>query len=268
MSGVPERYAKQVLDKWNPQPIEGCYNILMLHQSIEPYVYSPLEPPSLNLSNLPKGFDLIIDGHIHTHGLRDIDGTTLLMPGSTIVTQLKEEESRTPKGFYQLDVSERKFTFVELKRIRRFFFREIVLDEDKTIGELVDEEMDSILTKTFEKKPLVRIRIVGKKSTMIDRELKEKEKEYRERAILSFLKRVETPEVMEKLEILKKMREERISLEEMGMRLLHENLKNMKFKGEFNPTDIFRLLSEGEVERAFNILTQEQKTLRYFGDTV
>ncbi|MEM3405988.1 MAG: DNA repair exonuclease, partial [Candidatus Pacearchaeota archaeon] len=67
MSGVPERYAKSVLMSWNPKPIENAINIFMFHQSIEPYIYSPLEPPTLKPEDLPDGFDLYVLGHLHWH---------------------------------------------------------------------------------------------------------------------------------------------------------------------------------------------------------
>ncbi|MFZ3077339.1 MAG: DNA repair exonuclease, partial [Candidatus Aenigmatarchaeota archaeon] len=65
MSGVPERFAKEILQQWNPKPVENAVNILMIHQSIEPYIYSPLEPIMLKLEDLPDGFDLYVLGHIH-----------------------------------------------------------------------------------------------------------------------------------------------------------------------------------------------------------
>jgi len=268
MSGVPERYAKQVLDQWNPQPVKGCYNILMLHQSIEPYVYSPLEPPTLTVSNLPRGFDLIINGHIHTHELTKINGTTLLMPGSTIVTQLKEEEAKAPKGFYKLELPEKKFNFIKLENNRKFFLKEIILDEKQLVSEQIEKELKKILKEKFKKKPLIKLKIIGKKTEIIDKELKEIEKKYEEKAVLRFSKQLESPEITEKLELLKKMREETMSLEEMGMQLLHENLEELNFKKEFNPEDLFKLLSDGQVERAFNIITQRQKTLKQiFGES-
>ena len=36
---------------------------MMLHNSIIPYIYSPLEPPSMKIEDLPKGFDLYVLGH-------------------------------------------------------------------------------------------------------------------------------------------------------------------------------------------------------------
>jgi len=138
MSGVPERYAKQIMDKWDPKPIESCYNILIFHQSIEPYVYSPLEPPTLNKSNLPKGFDLIVDGHIHTGDLTNVDSTKLLLPGSTLVTQLKKEEAEKPKGFYQIEIGqETKINFIELENNRKFFYKELELKPNVTVRDQI-----------------------------------------------------------------------------------------------------------------------------------
>jgi len=126
MSGVPERFAKDVLYSWNPKPVPNCFNILILHQSIESYVYSPLEPPTLDLSNLPKGFDLIVDGHIHGHSIEKIDDSVLVIPGSTIVTQLEKNEAETEKGFVKVELNEKpKIDFIPLERNRKFFYEEI-----------------------------------------------------------------------------------------------------------------------------------------------
>lgn len=263
MSGVPERYAKEVLDRWNPRPIEGYYNILMLHQNIEPYIYSPLEPPTLNISDLSRNFDLIINGHIHTHDLIKVDDGFLMHPGSTIVTQMREEESKVPKGFYQLELPKGEFKFIELENNRKFFFREIIVDETERLIDRIEAEIDEILEGKFKQKkePLIKFKILGKKTDIIDRELKEIKKEYEGKAILKFSKQLESSEIAKKLELLKKMRTEKMSLEEIGMKLLHDNLKNMDFKNHFDFEILFKLLSDGQVDRALNMLTKEQKTL-------
>ena len=262
MSGVPERYAKQVLDKWNPQPIEDCYNILMLHQSIEPYVYSPLEPPSLNLSNLPKGFNLIIDGHIHTHDLTKINDTTLLLPGSTIVTQLKKEESETPKGLYKVEIGkETKFNFVPLENNRKFFYEEIELKPDVTVRDQIEEKITRILTEDFKKLPIIRLKILGKETTVVDKELREIEKKHTDKAIIYFAKELESVEMTKKLELLRNLRERKLSVEEMGLQILKKNLEDLKFSSAFDSENMFKLLSEGDTEMAFDILTDQQKTL-------
>jgi len=262
MSGVPERYAKQILDKWNPQPVEGCYNILMLHQSIDPYVYSPLEPPSLNLANLPKGFDLIIDGHIHTHDLTNISDATLLLPGSTIVTQLKKEESETPKGFYKFDLEkETKFNFIPLENNRKFFYEEIELKPEVTVRDQLEEKITKILNEEFKKPPIVRLKILCKETNIVDKELREIEKKHSDKAIIYFAKELESVEMSKKVELLRNLRERKLSVEEMGLQILKKNLEDLKFSSAFDSESMFKLLSEGDTEMAFDILTGQQKTL-------
>jgi DNA repair exonuclease SbcCD nuclease subunit len=262
MSGVPERYAKQVLDRWDPKPIEGCYNILMLHQSIEPYVYSPLEPPTLNISNLPNGFDLIVGGHIHTREQTKINDTILLMPGSTLVTQLKAEEAEIPKGFYRVEVGEEiEINFVPLENNRKFFYEEIELKPEIPMRDQVEGVLTRILSREFKKLPMIKIKISGEESGVIDKELREIEKKYSEKAIIYFSKELESPEMTRKIELLRNLRERKLSVEEMGLQILKKNLEELKFASTFDAESLFKLLSDGKTERAFDILSGEQKTL-------
>ena len=162
MSSVPETLAKDVLEAWNPVPEEGCFNILVLHQNIDPYVYSPIEPPSLSLSSLPKGFDVIVDGHVHSTIQEKLGETTFLIPGSTIITQLEKKEAGSQKGFYKLYVErgEMKLEFIPIPS-RRFFYEEVVVDNGM---EKVEKKIEEILSQKFEKKPLIRIKIIGKET--------------------------------------------------------------------------------------------------------
>ena len=265
MSGVPERYAKQVMDKWNPKPIEGCYNILMFHQSIEPYVYSPLEPPTLNLTNLPKGFDLIVDGHIHTRKLTKIDGTQLLLPGSTIVTQLKKEEAEVAKGFYQLELGEKvKINFIPLENNRKFFYKELELKPDTTIRDQIEGILNEVLKEKFKKNPVIKIKIFGKETGIIEKELREIEKKFYDKAIIYFQKELKSEEISKKIELLRNLRQKKLSIEETGLQILKKNLDELKFTSSFDSETLFRLLSKGETEMALNILIGKQKILSTF----
>lgn len=262
MSGVPERYAKQVMDKWDPKPVDEYYNILILHQSIEPFIYSPLEPPTLNLANLPKDFDLIINGHIHTRGRTKIDDTTLLLPGGTIVTQLKKEESEVSKGLYQIRIDkETNINFIPLENNRKFFYEEIKLKPDLTMRDQIEEVLTKKLSQDFKKIPIIKLKIFGKESGSIGKDLREIQKKYSEKAIIYFSRELESPEITRKIELLRSLREKKLSIEEMGLQILRKNLENLNFSSTFDGESIFRLLSEGETEKAFSILSGQQKTL-------
>jgi DNA repair exonuclease SbcCD nuclease subunit len=260
MSGVPERFAKDLLKQWNPQPLKDCFNILLLHQSIEPYVYSPLEPPSISVSDLPKGFDLIIDGHVHQHNEDKINGTTLLFPGSTLVTQFEKAESEAEKGIYFIDLGEKmKIEFVPLEKNRKFFYEEVQLSE-KTKDE-IEKKIEEILKKNFAKPPIIRLRIYGKGIEISDQELRNIEKKFYGRAIIIFAKDFESPEIAKKTEFLRALREKKLSVEDMGMEIFRKNLEELGFSSSFDFEHVFRMLSEGEIEKALKILLEEQKTL-------
>ena len=263
MPSVSERNAYEVLSKWNPQPIPDCVNILLLHQNIEPYVYSPLEPPSLNHSNLPKGFDLIINGHIHGKIEENINGTKFIIPGSLTITQFQKSEADSEKYFLTVNIGNGKeisTEFVPLEKSRKFFYEEIKVDGD--VKEEVEKKINEIFSiRELSKPPVIRLKIIGKETEVIDQELRELEKKYNGKAILIFAKELESPEITEKIEFLKNLREQKLSTEEVGLNILKKNLDEFQFEPMFDFEDFFRILSEGEVDNAFNILIGEQKTL-------
>ncbi|MEM7818707.1 MAG: DNA repair exonuclease [Candidatus Aenigmatarchaeota archaeon] len=260
MSGVPERFAKEVLNLWNPKPLENCFNILLLHQNISPYVYSLLEPPSLSVSNLPKGFDVIIDGHVHSSAQEKVNNTLLLFPGSTIVTQYEKNEALSEKGFFKIEIDEKiKVTFEKLEKIRKFFYEEINLEGGGR--EKIESLIKKILDKNFLKKPLIRIKVIGKETEISDQELREIEKKFSEKAVIILVKELETKEVERKIEFLRDLREQRLSVEEIGLNILRKNLEELGFSFTYDFEKFFSILSEGEIEKAFNILIGEQLTL-------
>ena len=265
MSSVPERSAYEILSKWNPQPLPDCVNILLLHQNIEPYVYSPLEIPSLNHSNLPKGFDLIINGHIHGKVEESINGTKFIIPGSLTITQFQRGEAGDEKYFVTVNIGNGKeisSEFVPLEKSRKFFYEEIKVDGD--VREQIEKKINDIFyTREFLKPPVIRLKITGKETEVIDQELRDLEKRYEGKAILIFAKDLESPEITEKIEFLKNLREHKLSTEEVGLSILKKNLDEFQFEPVFDFEDFFRILSEGEVDNAFNILIGEQKTLAH-----
>jgi len=261
MSGVPERFAKDVLYQWGPKPIEGCFNILMLHQSIEPFIYSPLDPPTLNLSNLPKGFDLIVDGHLHLAGQEKANNTLILFPGSTITTQLGQNESEAEKGFYQVEFDkELKINFIPLKGNRKFFYDEIKI-EAGLLRDQVESKINGILNQNFSKKPIIKLRISGDETEVLNQELRDIERKYSGQAIINFAKELDTPGIAKKIEFLRNLREQNLSVEEIGSQILKKSLEELKFDSGFDFEQAFNLLSDSQTERFFNILIGDQGTL-------
>ena len=260
LSHVPERFAKDVLDKWNPRPIEGCFNILLIHQNIDPYVYSPLEQPTLNISNLPKGFDLIVDGHIHVSTQEKIDSTIFLIPGSTVTTQFQASEAQNPKGFFKIDTKLKKVEFVEINA-RKFFYETIELSREQNAREIIERKIREKIFENFSRQPIVKIRITGN-AMISEKDLRDLERKYQDSCILLFTKSLETAELTQKLEFLRSLKESRTSLQEIGLNILKKSLDELNFKNSFDFVDIFNLLADEEVDTALNILLGQQKTLR------
>ena len=259
MSGMPERQAADVLKQWNPKPVEGCYNILMLHQSIDPFIYSPLEPPTITLDNLPIGFDLIINGHIHGHTEEVVGNARLIIPGSTVTTQLERNEAETEKGIYKIDSKNKTIAFIPLKKGRRFFYEELKLSDDarKKIESLINK----ILEEKFAKPPIIKIKIFGKDVDISEQDLRAVEKKYADKAILVIAKELESQEMTDRIEFMQNLREQKLSVEEIGLQILKKNLENMYFEQSFDFENAFGMLSEGEVDKMFEILIGRQKTL-------
>jgi DNA repair exonuclease SbcCD nuclease subunit len=231
MSGVPDQYAESVLKNWNPKPFEGCFNILILHQSISEFLYAP---HTLDLKALPKGFDLYVDGHVHEARKAEYSGRPFLLTGSLIPTQLREESAR-PKGFWTFETSTGGTSWVPLDNQRKVYYRAFESPDFETI----ERELKKILGEEQSKKPIVRINMKGKVKDTLTNEI---ESRFGGKAILSFRKETRREEIPART-----MEEHKLSVEEMGRKFLLENLEKSGLDPEFFE-DVFDLLAEGRTE--------------------
>jgi DNA repair exonuclease SbcCD nuclease subunit len=264
MSNVPERYARDVFNTWNPKPVEGATNILMLHQSLGQYVYSDEEHPTLDVADLPPGFDLYICGHVHYHEESEIHGRPLLFPGSTVRTQLIPIEAERAKGFYMLDMGEElSYEFVELRSIRDFFYEERIFD-GASIGELKNwirsrvQELLEEPRRNSDKAPLIRFRLRGSLSKDASRsefDTETLEEEFQEKAIVKISKReLVSPGLEEKVRLLRELRERRMSVEDMAMELLDSNLEEVGYNQVLDARALYGLLVEGRIDEALDVV--------------
>jgi len=240
MSYVPDKYAIDVLREWSPKPLEGYYNILILHQNIFPFMYSELEEVSLKLEDLPKGFDLVVNGHVHYRVEKRFDNFTFIIPGSLIPTQLNKKEAEIKKGCYILDLEKKELLFREVE-VRRFFYEEV-----ESLAEL-EEKLSRILeiSEKDGEKPIVKIVVKGIRSF----DLNLIEQRYREKVILHFKKEFERRIEKTHKEICQK----RVSIEERIKEILNRNISLKKI-------DIFEFidaLSQENFELVEGLLRKE-----------
>lgn len=260
MSSVPERHAKSVLSTWNPKPIQGAFNILMLHQAVGQFVFSSEEFPTIDLPDLPKGFDLYICGHIHYHSETKAHGKPLLFPGSTERTQLLQIEAEVPKGFYMLDIGAGfSHEFAELKGIRDFYYEEMNFDGVSVpkLNETVKRKIEELLEKPRRnpnKPPLIRLRLRGtlaKDASRTDFDHESISQEFADRALVAISKDdLIAPGLEEKVRFLRELREHRLPVDEMAMQLLESNLKDVDYNQMFDARTIYELLVEGREDEA------------------
>lgn len=193
MSGVPEKYAPQVLEQFDPEPVEDAFNILVVHQSIEGFVYTG-EGEHLTLEDFPDGFDLIVDGHIHWYNIdrfgdaessgeesapssnrseNAAEDKPLVFPGSTVTTQMRKIEAEKEKGFLRLDTTENTLDFVPLETPRDVHYIELEVDGEEW-SDIKQEAVERLEEVAGDDKPLVNLKINGKTSGRVNpRELKQ-----------------------------------------------------------------------------------------------
>ena len=132
------------------------HKILVLHQGITEVNQFAGE---LNSSDLPKNFTYYAMGHLHDKSVKQFDqlGGPLAYPGSTEMTT-SEGIKETEKGFFEVDISsqEAKPNWIKLDTRPQF--------STKIESEDLDASISKILEKisTFDKKPVVEIKIIGK----------------------------------------------------------------------------------------------------------
>ena len=253
MSGVPERYAKDCLLKWNPKPVPGAINILVFHQSIEPYIYSPLEPPALKLEDLPAGFDLFVLGHMHWHDHKLLRGSQLLLTGSLIPTSLHKHEAAQKKGFWTFDGT--TISFAPLKYQRKVYWENF--EYTPNLEQTISSKLNSILSQGHELKPIIFLRLRGKiPKGQPYPSLTEIQEKFGKKAILKINSRLESEEFEALPGLLKLLRQSSLSPEEMGLKILQENLDKARCTIKIN--EIFDLLVDGQIDTTFNALTKTE----------
>ena len=131
------------------------HKILVLHQGITEVNKFAGE---LNSSDLPKNFTYYAMGHLHERELKKFSnlGGPLAYPGSIELTS-SEGIKETQKGFYEVDISssEAKPTWIKIDTRPQLSVKTYYKNLKKEV-DLLSEKL-----KTFEKKPVIEIKIHG-----------------------------------------------------------------------------------------------------------
>ncbi len=252
LGSVPEEYGKVALDEAVKKfvPDNTAFKILVLHQSIRELIPQAKEDVGVeDLEDLP--FDLIINGHIHRHHV--LMGGKLLVPGSTVITQLKKDEVG-PKGYLIYDTIERAYEFVPIK-CRQFFFEELEFNEASLsdIRNAVAAKIEEF--RKSNENAVIRIKITGTlKSGLNPSDLDLPADDVQIDNMLS------TESLKANMEKIRQLREEKLSVREMASIELREKTKGVTM---FNTMELFDRLMQGTEEAIEYLRTtwpQESKT--------
>jgi len=233
-----------------------------LHQSFKEFLpFDDDMVATLSLSDLPQGFDLIINGHLHWFSDTREKGVRLLIPGSTIVTQMKKLEAEKRKGFVIYDSATGKAEFHEIENQRKLYYRKIDF-ENATAGDVrkkVSEEFEKIIAAHSGKKPLVRLKLSGTLALGVspsDLDLRALSREMGEKAILSLDGSFSHEHLKKKLHDLRNAQREKKSVSAIGLDILENYLEETHFKKSFDVKRVFGLLSKGENEKVIELLSE------------
>ncbi len=252
MSGVPESYAPEVLKEWAPAPVEGAMNILMLHQSFKETVYA--DAAYLTLDSLPKGFDLVVNGHIHNPQIFNDRG--FLQAGSTVITQLRQSETERPKGYFVLDTGDKTISFFPIRAQRKLVYLEMDFDaaSPADVIEKARAKLEGSVPTNEEFKPLVKLKLRGSlaKGSRLDTAQIRNGFD----ALISIDNELVTDDFRKKIAELREMHRSKMSVDEMGARLLEGNLKQAGYAGP-DAQRLFALLADGDVEGAQRLVLKK-----------
>ncbi len=247
LGGTSEERVKPLLESLDPKPVSGAFNIFMFHQST--YELLPFSDEFIREEELPNGYDLYVDGHIHSRVERKVHGKPFLIPGSTVLTQLKDGEQES-KGFILFDTSTGRHEFVQIGS-RQLAVRKIEVKDakPKAIEEKCEEEIEEVLEKSSGK-PVIRIVLEGTIAngfTIVDMPVRQVMQRYAGKAYMSMdvsgLKSVESERSMEEL---RANRSGNQSIRELGASMLNAKLKEQKFTDSIDAIALFNMLtSEG-----------------------
>ena len=159
LGSVPEEYATEaltnILSKFNSD--KDAFRILVLHQTLKELVPNQVgnELSLEYLETLP--FDLIVNGHIHETMSRL--GGRLLIPGSTVVTQVKKDQTG-PRGYFLYDTKTKK---EEVIAVPSREFVHIDAKFDSATEAQIRLELREQIAKTKKEKPnaTIAVRVNG-----------------------------------------------------------------------------------------------------------
>src|SRR3989344_4254265 len=239
LGNIPEKKAKDALKLWNPVPVKGCRNVIVLHQNFKEYSAIDDEMvATLSFSDIPVGFDLAVNGHLHWRDEQDVGNMKFVLLGSTVCTQMKPIEAGQKKGPYIYDSEKNTMEFIPLEVQRNFYYHKLKFDNAKTghVISQVETIVKSELSKENILSPMIRVRLLGTLETGLnpaDLDFTELVERHKGKAIINISKDFSATSFRKKIEELRELHKSKQSMSALGMKILEKNLAEAKFGDTF-----------------------------------
>ncbi len=251
MGGVPEQYAPSVLQECAFTPLPGMINILVLHQSFREYIYE--DAAFLSMDDLPPGFDLYVNGHIHWSDIKEKNNRILFHPGSTILTQMNKTESIQPKKIWFYDTKTKEITHQDLETPRKLFIIEI--EAKGSTQDVIDKARNELEKITISSPtPLVKLKITGELPPGSSLDKKEITRGFN--LIINIDSSIEVQQFKKKIEVLRQTQAKK-SIDEIGLTILQQNLEQAGYSG-VSAVDLLPLLEHGKEDEALKLIFGKQ----------
>lgn len=241
VGGVDDQRFGEVLRELSPKPVEGVFSIFMFHESV--YELLPFNEEFVRLDDLPDGFDLYVSGHIHSRVEERVHGKPLLIPGSTVLTQLKEGEQE-PKGFFVYDTEQRRHEFHRINS-RPFRFAKLNVEglSREAVIAAVKKTVDSLLSG--QQIPIIKIVLEGSVDSGdgIDLDLHGIIRGYSGRAVVEISKSGTEEKLSASVADAKVQLLDTVSIKDQGIGMFLQKFKEKGGELRISPVELFELLS-------------------------
>ncbi|MBM3229732.1 hypothetical protein FJZ26_04840 [Candidatus Parvarchaeota archaeon] len=219
MGSVPEDMAGEALKQIACKPAQGAFNVFVVHQSFQEFDRMKNEQ-YISFDDLPSGYDLYLCGHVHQKNLE----TKVLNPGSTVVTQLREDEAGQ-RGWLLYDTATKKADFRPIKS-RELFHRVLQFENAKPDDMRAKVAEEVRLALASQPNPLIKIVIKGTLAEGFKSS---------DLSLPSFGDNVfvdnslNSENLRERIAQIKLAREKKVSAKEMGMQILRKKLEGTSY---------------------------------------
>jgi DNA repair exonuclease SbcCD nuclease subunit len=234
MGSVPEDLAGEALKQIVCKPVQGAFNVFVLHQSFQEFDISHNEQ-FISFDDLPSGYDLYLCGHVHKPTLTG----KVLNPGSTVVTQLREDEIGA-RGWLLYDTAAKTAQHKTIKS-RQLFHK--VLEFKGAKPDEIRQQLETEVKQLLASFPSSLVKIVIK-GTLADG-FKSSDLSLPSFADNVFVdNNLNSENLKERIAQIKLAREKKQNSHEIGMKILRNKLEGTSYSlGD--PEKVFEQLLDG-----------------------